>query len=39
MDQALAKEPGVGVGTGAFRTDGAEDGARRIAAWARALDW
>jgi predicted glycosyltransferase len=45
MDQALAKEPGVGVGVGvgvgadAFRTDGAEDGARRIAAWARALDW
>jgi hypothetical protein len=22
-----------------FRTDGAADGAGRIAAWARALDW
>jgi predicted glycosyltransferase len=45
IDQALARARGAGVGAGvgsgagAFRTNGAEDGAGRIAAWAQALDW
>ncbi|MBT4489229.1 MAG: glycosyl transferase family 28 [Rhodospirillaceae bacterium] len=35
IDRALAMQPAAGD----FRTDGASDGANRIAAWAAALDW
>jgi predicted glycosyltransferase len=35
IDRALVLRPAVA----AFRTDGAADGAGRIAAWAQALDW